>query len=304
MGITPLAAQENLTVEIEVTAADELIEEYIEVRSAGFLKIYRDYHESLSHAKKRFQTAGDLETSLWVSEQLEELESEVKRVERNELVPLPVRNDSEEASQLSELLAEREASDRRMFVGVQKLNQIYLPRAEEREKSLVQKGELELAIKVREFGTVMKEELEIIKRLLGADATAAIGDIPTDASSFQGHYYKVFAVPEGLSREEAKRRCEKMGGYLACVETQEEDQFLIGLLDKDGKANRYWLGGESRGNESRARWINGEPFTYTSFQKPDNDPNPYLAYLVNRQWAWRNNEPSLTVKGFICEWAR
>jgi hypothetical protein len=81
-----------------------------------------------------------------------------------------------------------------------------------------------------------------------------------EATKFNGHSYKVFSSKEDrVPWPVARKRCRQMGGYLACVESMEELDFLLGLLDANSTV--AWLGGSNshavRGAAGWS-WVTGE----------------------------------------------
>jgi hypothetical protein len=127
---------------------------------------------------------------------------------------------------------------------------------------------------------------------------------PADAIAFQGHWYKVF--DEDISWHAAKARCEAMGGYLACVETTEEQAFICKLA-----AGRYLsLGASDEKTEGEWRWVNGAPFAFTCWMsgQPNNyggDEN-YLATYDGGEWVdvADDGDGFWMPTGFVCEWER
>jgi len=128
---------------------------------------------------------------------------------------------------------------------------------------------------------------------------------PADAVPFNGHYYKVFEVtdPE-LTWRQKKALCERMGGYLAVIETPEEQAFIAKLAN-----DRYLsLGASDQAVEGQWRWVNGAPWDETYWM--EGQPNDYaaeehfLATFDDGLWVdvaasgWDWWLPS----GFICEW--
>jgi hypothetical protein len=138
-------------------------------------------------------------------------------------------------------------------------------------------------------------------------------DYLAGSSFFNGHNYKVF--DEGISWYEAKRECESMGGHLATITSQEEQNFLAGMINK-GNQVRYWLGGSDDAVEGEWSWVTDEAFTFTNwvYGEPNNQssvgsgaPEGYLEInKSNKQWNdLQNNGDSvepLSDQGFICEW--
>jgi hypothetical protein len=126
---------------------------------------------------------------------------------------------------------------------------------------------------------------------------------PADAVAFGGHWYKVFDEEDGTWHEK-KARCEAMGGYLACIETEEEQTFIAKLAD-----GRYLsLGATDEKQEDTWAWINGakfEPFGWMEGQ-PNNygECEHYLATYDCGEWVDVSVEGHdfWMPTGFICEW--
>ena len=121
---------------------------------------------------------------------------------------------------------------------------------------------------------------------------------PADAVHFNGHWYAYYPdkVP---SWEEAKVRCQKMGGYLACVRGLGEQQLVLKLAG----GQNAWLGGYND-SESKWFWITGEPIAtfYWHPSQPNNGPSVYLQ-LIGKDWhdIGRNEQKAYSA-GLICEW--
>jgi hypothetical protein len=95
-----------------------------------------------------------------------------------------------------------------------------------------------------------------------------------------------------------------MGGYLAVIESEEEQAFIAELADE-----RYLsLGATDEGEEGVWVWVNGAPFEYTKWY-PD-QPNNYAGeehYLATYDYGdWvdvaAEGEDFWMPTGFICEW--
>jgi hypothetical protein len=138
-----------------------------------------------------------------------------------------------------------------------------------------------------------------------AHSPAGQGQPSPGATSLGGHWYKYFA--ERVTRHQARKRCEDMGGYLVCVETPEERRFIETLIG-EGADEGIWLGGTDEPLEGRWRWVNGSPLAYTNWflGEPDNGtsdkPEHYLRMEPRQQAKWRDAHASVP-GGFICEWA-
>jgi serine/threonine protein kinase len=139
-------------------------------------------------------------------------------------------------------------------------------------------------------------------------STAGIPTIPDDAKAFQGQRFKVFN--EELTWHEAKAKCEAMGGHLAIVTREGENEFLIGILSEAG-ASAAWLGATDELVEGRWLWVDGTVMGYNDWDSVGTQPNNkrglehYLAiYRGQNGWKWCD-QPNRSVEqkvGFVCQW--
>jgi hypothetical protein len=129
---------------------------------------------------------------------------------------------------------------------------------------------------------------------------------PADAVHFHGHWYAYY--PEKVSFwNDAKRRCQELGGYLACVRSPEEQDFVLKLTNKQNA----WLGGYND-DKSKWFWLTGEPITefYWAPTQPDDGPNVFLQLLPTYRFSkeekcWADvarHQQQVWSAGFICEW--
>ncbi|MBQ7220928.1 MAG: hypothetical protein IJS28_08120 [Synergistaceae bacterium] len=118
---------------------------------------------------------------------------------------------------------------------------------------------------------------------------------PQEEIMWNGHRYEV--ITESLTWEQAKTRCEELGGHLATITSQAEQNFVAGLL---GDSGTYWLG--ARADESGFwHWVTDEPFEkqYTNYASGQPDGSGvYLQIDSSGKW----DDVSGTSQGFICEW--
>ncbi len=128
---------------------------------------------------------------------------------------------------------------------------------------------------------------------------------PAEAVEFNGRWYMVFE-PDEFSWHSAKAACEAMGGYLACIETAAEQEFISRLAD-----GRYlFLGGTDEAEENVWVWVNGSPWEYTNWM--DGQPNNYggeehyLATYDGGEWVdvAAEGHDFWMPTGFICEWEK
>lgn len=91
-----------------------------------------------------------------------------------------------------------------------------------------------------------------------------------------GHYYEVVKADEVISWLDASSSADCLGGYLATVTSEEENEFVFNLIDDLRYWNRYadrnfgpWLGGVLV--EDNWSWINEEHFSFSNWHI--NEPN-------------------------------
>ena len=119
---------------------------------------------------------------------------------------------------------------------------------------------------------------------------------------FGGHWYRAF--DNKVSWQQARERCRKLGGYLCCIDSKEEQEFIAKLAN-----GRYlYLGGTDEEEEGDWKWVDGAPFGYTCWMsgQPNNyggDEN-YLATYDEGEWVdvAAEGDGFWMPTGFICEW--
>ena len=145
--------------------------------------------------------------------------------------------------------------------------------------------------------------------------------IPEEAVQFNNHSYQL--VDDGMTWEEAKVVCENKGGHLVVITSEEEQNFVCGLLD-NGTRNSYWMGG-FKNVDGSWQWITDENFSYTNWapEDPNNaygNENVLMMYRnINHLYSnpnqlgdWNDLRADGTFKdgnffgtenfGYICEW--
>ena len=146
---------------------------------------------------------------------------------------------------------------------------------------------------------------------------------PVGIQNFNGHTYAVYDI--GMTWHEAKAYCESLGGHLATITSQEEQNFIENIV-KDGKKNHYWIGAECEDKWGEWKWITGEEWNYNNWDngEPNNSNNSTENYAhiyripnpvrrgsffgawndINKNCVYPKEENyfSLPYTGFICEW--
>ena len=148
--------------------------------------------------------------------------------------------------------------------------------------------------------------------------------IDVDLYELNGHYYKAFNNPDEMDYDECRSACEKMGGHLVSINSQDEQNLIMKMI---GEKDNYWIGLELHGSEWK--WVDSSSFEYTHWDKyqnydhkehwqPDNlngreDVGRIAGRSVDYE-AWRmykggwldtnrhGEGEDLSTYGYICEW--
>ena len=130
-------------------------------------------------------------------------------------------------------------------------------------------------------------------------------EVYVDSIVHNGHVYKYFDI--NLTWSEAEKYCRSLGGHLATITSQDEQDAIAGLV-RNGTRMAYWLDGTDSGHEGTWRWVNGEPFNYFHWSpiQPDNAGGieHHLAmFRDNGDWndEYENLLSRIMVMGFVCE---
>ena len=103
-----------------------------------------------------------------------------------------------------------------------------------------------------------------------ANVGAASGYISNDApvtdsmvsGTYNGHTYTV--IERELDPLAADDYCKSMGGYLASITSQGEQDFVAGLAAQVDYED-FWIGGSDYGSEGTWYWLTGEPWSFTTW---------------------------------------
>ncbi|MGM9550827.1 MAG: lectin-like protein [Clostridia bacterium] len=140
-----------------------------------------------------------------------------------------------------------------------------------------------------------------------------------DIVDFDGRRYQRFEL--SMSWKEAKEYCENMGGHLATIMSEEEQEIVKNLVASGNKA-QYWLGATDELDEGTWIWVTGEEMTYFGPTVTFNNyqGNEHYLQMQRHHWGdesklgvWNdiNNENWISGEeeffstenvGFICEW--
>ena len=126
----------------------------------------------------------------------------------------------------------------------------------------------------------------------GSRATTVVH--PSDAVSFGGHWYRF--TQASVSGEQAEAACEALHGYLVCIGSQAENDFVLSLAG----SNRPWIGLNDVQSHGNYVWIDGSPVTYQNWLSGQPDlPDTELWVKLNADGHW---DDASAVSAYICEW--
>ncbi|MBE5881039.1 MAG: hypothetical protein E7289_01820 [Lachnospiraceae bacterium] len=101
-------------------------------------------------------------------------------------------------------------------------------------------------------------------------------------------------VKANISWEEAAKKAEEKGGYLACIQDKDEEKEIIEYLNEEGSDLKVvYIGGQRNGDEFR--WVNGDDFDYADWtpgepNNTNNVENYVCLYNLDTQsdWGWND----------------
>lgn len=125
-----------------------------------------------------------------------------------------------------------------------------------------------------------------------------------DIKEFNGHYYQLIEVDKAW--EEAVAYCQELGGYMATISSDEENEFLYEMLQESPYSDAYF-GYTDVQEEGVWKWVNGEETTYTNWQ--DGEPNDEngieeyaMFYHMTGNSRWNDGSFQGVNEVIICEW--
>lgn len=122
------------------------------------------------------------------------------------------------------------------------------------------------------------------------------------------HYYKVYS-DESINWDNARIKCEKVGGHLVTITSDVEQKIVSDLIGK----NVYWIGALKNKSKNSWSWVTNEDFTYTNWNEgePNNaqSKEDVIILYLSGKWNDLNSETtSVLINGtetdiyYVCEW--
>ena len=118
---------------------------------------------------------------------------------------------------------------------------------------------------------------------------------PAASEDFRGHTYEYYSLL--LPWENARSFCEWKGGHLVTIGSQEENDFVHGLMGTG------WIGASDKDEEGTFAWVTGEPFGYTNWNsgEPNNAGGNENAGKMLEDGQWNDNDGERFFT-FVCEY--
>lgn len=145
----------------------------------------------------------------------------------------------------------------------------------------------------------------------------------TTGAGANNHHYRLYAAPNGINWADAQTFAINLGGFLATINSADENTFVFSTLDlafysnvwyidSPGNAIGPWLGGfQPAGAPEPAggwEWVTSEPWSFTNWAagEPNNvggneNRLHYFGNGNNRVSTWNDIGEAALIRGFIVE---
>ena len=140
---------------------------------------------------------------------------------------------------------------------------------------------------------------------IGCMAGQVMTAVPDDAVQLGGHYYKIYDDLAGFKKataDKAEKFCEKRGGHLAVITSEEEDELLHDLCVDKGYSNVFFGLAMTDG---KWKWANGEKSSYTNWasDKQGGKSGSVAQYSDDfEDGSWKSGTFGKEGTAYICEW--
>ena len=131
----------------------------------------------------------------------------------------------------------------------------------------------------------------------------AISLIKCATAELNGHRYVRYDY--SVSWHMAKSLCERMGGHLVTITSDNEFNTVKSLYLSQSTNPRIWIGATDKAKEGQWKWITGESWSYTKWStgQPDNSGSvENYGEMWESDGSWNDNyENYNSITGFFCE---
>ena len=127
-----------------------------------------------------------------------------------------------------------------------------------------------------------------------------------DYTDFSNHTYQIIENSNISSFEEAEEYCQTIGGHLATIQSQEENDYIYSMMISEGYKSAYF-GFTDRDIEGTWVWVNDEPVNYTNWapsepNSENSEENYAMFYYKFTDGTWNDGRWGSDTTAFICEW--
>ena len=143
------------------------------------------------------------------------------------------------------------------------------------------------------------------------NGTNAVNNYFVSEITFQGHRYAISNT--AMKWKEANDVCNRLGGHLASITSEAEQEAVSQLVESAHTLEAYWLGAYRDDNWI---WITGENFSYTNWYQgePNGSKKDFFLQMFagfryqngHGKWddTWNDGDHGGGIKqqGFVCEW--
>ncbi len=98
-----------------------------------------------------------------------------------------------------------------------------------------------------------------------------------------GHRYEFHTRTDNLTWSEAKIEAEAMGGHLATITSQAENDFIQTIITDNPWIGGYQIEGSAEPDGGWA-WVTGEKFEFTNWDSPEPNNNAHLPYTTDENY--------------------
>ncbi len=142
---------------------------------------------------------------------------------------------------------------------------------------------------------------------LNSEVTSEVG---CEEGNFNDHRYMIF--DNDKTYHEAEAYCESLGGHLATIHNQEENDYLYRYMVSQGYASAYF-GFSDEANEGEWKWVNGDSVFYTNWADGEPNSGRDTENYAQFYWEYPNGKwndgsfglldvPDSGGSAYICEW--
>ena len=130
--------------------------------------------------------------------------------------------------------------------------------------------------------------------------SASAATIPSGAGKFSGHYYYVYPNGTCSSYSAAAAYCKSLGGHLATITSDSENQYVYNYMVSRGERMAYIGFYKTSGGW---KWMDGTTSSYAKWNPGEPEGQPYARYKNKYGGTWVDDYwGTFSNTRFICEW--